>query len=86
MPDIRFLIHEAGVFTSEETQILISAFNDTLRHIDESSRSDKLSSFVARQIIIAATGGERDPEKLRDSVLSVVSALGHSVTAPENPD
>jgi hypothetical protein len=83
MPDIRFLIHEAGVFTSEET-ILISAFS-TCGTSTRSSRSDKLSSFVARQIINAATGGER-PEKLRDSVLSVVSALGHSVAAPENPD
>ena len=74
---IRAIIEDEGVFTPEETEVLILAFEDTLRHVGESNRSDTLSLFVARQIIHAASGGERDPEKLRNSVLSVLSVLGH---------
>ena len=73
---IRAVIRDESAFTPEETELLVLAYEDTLRHVGEPGQNAVLELFVARQIIDAASGGERDPEKLRDSVLAILSALG----------
>jgi hypothetical protein len=62
---IRLIIKNDHVFTPEEANLLIAAFEDTLRELNLVDREDPLTLLVAKQIIQFATGGERDPNRLR---------------------
>ena len=59
-----------AAFTPEEVQILIVAFEDTLKALGLVNREDAVTKLVAEKIIAAAKTGERDPERLRDAVLA----------------
>ena len=59
-----------AAFTPEEVQILVVAFEDTLKALGLSDREDAVTKLVAEKIIAAAKTGERDPERLRDAVLA----------------
>ena len=59
-----------AAFTPEEVQILVAAFEDTLKALGLMDREDPLTQLVAEKIIAAAKTGERNPECLRDIVLA----------------
>src|SRR5258705_10646627 len=59
---IRAVIKDAGAFTPEEAEVLISAFESTLQKIGLAKREDQLSLVIAKKIIAIATSGEIDPE------------------------
>jgi hypothetical protein len=65
---IRPLI-ENEAFDPEAVQVIAAAFEDALRELGLSDRSDPLVELVARRIITFARQGERDPVKLRDLAL-----------------
>jgi hypothetical protein len=63
-------------FTPEDAKILVQTFEDTLKALGLTEREDPATLLVAEKVIEAAKGGERDPERLRASVLASVSARG----------
>jgi hypothetical protein len=56
--------HEIGVMTC--------AYEDVLRALKLSNRSDPVTREIAKQIIECAKQGERDPRRLRDRVLRLL--------------
>jgi hypothetical protein len=69
MPIYR-LVREEVVFTPEEISTITGAFESALQSLGLVNRSDPLAEIVARTIIDFAKGGERDPDRLRDQVLT----------------
>ncbi len=63
----RFL--EGQAFGPQEIALMTSAYEDVLRILRLSNRSDPITHVVARRIIDCARAGERDPQRLRQSVL-----------------
>jgi len=59
-----------AAFTPKEVQILVVAFEDTLKALGLVDREDAVTKLVAEKIIAAAKTSERDPERLRDAVLA----------------
>ena len=71
MPIFRLIENQA--FDPEAIQIIAAAFEDALRELGLSDRSDPLVDLVARRLITFAQQGERDPVKLRDLTLKSFS-------------
>jgi len=74
---IRLIIQREGAFTPEETEAIISAFEDTLQYLTWVRRDDAVALVIARQMIAVARQGERDPQKLRTCTLAALK-LGPS--------
>jgi hypothetical protein len=75
---IRLLIakeHYAG-----DSTVLIAAFEDTLTVLGLVDRDDPATLLVAKQIMMAAQTGERDPARLRDLALQAIR--GSKTAAP----
>ena len=73
---IRMFLKNDLAFTPEDAKILVQTFEDTLKALGLTEREDPATLLVAEKVIEAAKGGERDPERLRASVLASVSARG----------
>ena len=70
-------------FNPEEVTILRDVFEDTLRALKLTDRSDPVTSLIAKKIIELARLGERDPARLRQAALQAFSlAPEHSETPP----
>lgn len=67
MPIYKML--EKQAYGPEEISILSAAFEETLRSLGLSDRTDPMTDLVAKKIIELAGRGERDPLRLRDQVL-----------------
>ena len=72
---IYHLVREEVVFTPEEVTAITGAFESALQSLGLVNRSDPLAETVARTIIDLAKSGERDPDRLRDQVLTT---FGHA--------
>jgi hypothetical protein len=70
---IRLIINNDHAFTPEEANILVAAFEDTLRELKLVDREDPLTILVAKQIIQIAKDGERDPVRLRQLTIQSVA-------------
>jgi hypothetical protein len=70
---IRQLLDNA-VFNPEEILVLRDVFEDTLRTMKLTDRSDPATMLVAKKIIELATQGERDPVRLRRAAINAFSA------------
>src|SRR5438552_687024 len=66
---IRLLLEHDHLFEPEEIDSLILAFENTLRVLGLTNREDPLTVAVAKLIIQLAKDDERDPGRLRESVL-----------------
>jgi hypothetical protein len=66
-----------SVFGPDEIAQMSSAYEDALRLLHISSRSDSLCEVLARKIIEIAQTGESDPKRIREKALS---ALGIQAT------
>ena len=67
---IRLIIRNDHAFSPEEAEILIGAFDDSLKALNLSDREDPLTLLVAKKIIELAKEGERDPAQLRDAAVA----------------
>jgi hypothetical protein len=67
MPIYKML--EKQAYGPEEISILAAAFEETLRSLGLTDRTDPVTDLVAKKIIDLASRGERDPLRLRDQVL-----------------
>jgi hypothetical protein len=61
----------------EEVKVLIKAFEESLKALSLVDR-EEFTTCVAKKVVEAAQGGERDPQQLRTSVLA---QFGASVAA-----
>jgi hypothetical protein len=66
---IRRLLEHNDAFSPEDVQVLLEAFDDTLRALNLTDRERPLTMTVAKLIIDFAKEGERDPDRLRDLVV-----------------
>jgi hypothetical protein len=64
MPIYKML--EKQTYGPEEILILSAAFEEALRSLGLTDRSDPVTELVAKKIIELANRGERDPLRLRD--------------------
>jgi hypothetical protein len=66
---IRTLIHDDPSFTPEEANVLVEAFEESLKALRLVDREDPATLLVAEKVLEAARTGERDPQRLRALVL-----------------
>jgi hypothetical protein len=66
---IRRLLEHNDAFGPEDVQVLLGAFDDTVRALNLTDRERPLTLMVAKLIIEFAKEGERDPDRLRDLVV-----------------
>jgi hypothetical protein len=64
---------ENHAFGPDEIQILTTAFEDTLRTLRLADRADPATEIIARKIIELAQQGERDPDRLRERAIQLLS-------------
>jgi hypothetical protein len=69
---IRRLLEHNDAFSPEDVQVLVGAFDDTLRALNLTDRERPIRMMVAKLIIEFAQQGERDIE---NSTLSISSVL-----------
>jgi len=60
---------QGAVFDEETLAAMTAAFEDALRELRLTDRSDPITAMVAQKIIDCARQGERDPARLRDLAL-----------------
>jgi hypothetical protein len=70
---IRAAMESAGSFGPQDVDALVFAFEDTLRALGLVDRNDPAVALVAQHIIEAAKHGERDPKRLREAALKLLS-------------
>jgi hypothetical protein len=66
---VRRLLEHNDAFSPEDVQILLGAFDDTVRALNLTDRERPLRMMVAKLIIEFAKEGERDPDRLCDLVV-----------------
>ncbi len=71
MPIYRLLQHYP--FSQEEIEHLVSAYEETLRALGLTERSDPLTQLVAKKIIELAQTGVRDPTEISKRALKELS-------------
>jgi hypothetical protein len=70
MPIRELLRGEPLVYTPDDVAIIVQAFEQILRVKRLNDRSDPIVRLVAELTIEVARGGERDPLRLTETVLS----------------
>jgi hypothetical protein len=63
-------ISQYGAFEPETTLAMGEAFDEVCRHLHDRGQPKVVRDVIAKQIIEAAKHGERDPARLRDSVMA----------------
>jgi hypothetical protein len=71
-----FRLLQQSAFTPEDIALLVSAYEDCLRHLKLADGSDPTAEIVARKIIEFAQKGVRDPKRLRQLALKEIGASG----------
>ena len=69
-----FRLLQQSAFTPEDIGVLVSAYEDCLRHLKLADGSDPAAELVARKIIELAQKGVRDPKRLRQLALKEIGA------------
>ena len=69
---IRLLIKSERSFSRKETQIIVDAFEETLRTLNLVDRTDPVTQLIANELLEFAKRGERDPVRLRDRTIAAV--------------
>jgi hypothetical protein len=68
---IRLFIQDTS-FDPESVESMSVALAGALEALELTDKKDPLTIVVARQIVDAAKGGERDPERLKAAALTAV--------------
>lgn len=71
---IWLIVQNDHVFSPEEANVLISAFEDALRELKLADREDPLTLLVAKHIVELAKAGERDRNRLRKLAVQEVGS------------
>jgi hypothetical protein len=61
---------KGGVFDPKQIEAMTTAFQAVCNTLQLVDRDDPVTEIVARNVIDAASTGERDPDRLRDLVLA----------------
>jgi hypothetical protein len=64
---------EDGAFDPDTVALMSGAYEDTLRALNLSDRSDPITQIVAQKILELVREGERDPVRLRDRAVQSLS-------------
>jgi hypothetical protein len=59
------LLKRQGLFEPEQVAMLGQAFEDVLKTVGLVDRKDPMTEMVAKKMVELATGGIRDPERLK---------------------
>ena len=70
---IRLLLEHDHSLAPDEVAKLVKVFEGALTPLGLANREDPATTLVAKAIIEAAKGGERDPKRLRDAVIKSLS-------------
>jgi hypothetical protein len=73
MPIRPLLGGEPGVFGPEDITAIAAAFDDVLRTLKLVDRTDPVVMMLAKLTIEVAKQGERDPIRLREKVVKLMS-------------
>jgi hypothetical protein len=65
MPIYDLLARQGGVFSPEEVATLANVFEDVLETLALVNRQDPITAAVAKKLIELASGGVRDPTRLK---------------------
>jgi hypothetical protein len=65
---------QSQAFDPEQITMLGTVFEDLLRELKLTDRTDPLTTIVAHKVITAAQTGERDPQRIREQVLRSMSS------------
>ena len=71
---IRLLLQNEAVFTPGDIAALTTAFDGALSDLGLADRDDPIVTMVAQRIIEHAKHGERDPIRLKESVVKLFQA------------
>jgi hypothetical protein len=67
------LLKRQGSFEAEEIAMLGQAFEDVLKTLGLVDRKDPMTEMVAKKMVELATGGIRDPERLKALTIQAVT-------------
>ena len=70
---IRLIINNDHSFEPDQINVLVTAFEDTLKMLGLVDRDDPATLMVAQRIIELAKQGERDPRRLREGAVQTLS-------------
>ena len=76
---IRLIVNNDCAFGPDQIEVLVTAFEDTLKTLGLVDRDDPATLMVAERIIELAKQGERDPVRLREDA---VQTFSKQVTRP----
>jgi hypothetical protein len=63
---------QEGTFDPDAVAAMSAAFEEACRALGLAERTDPLRDLVAQKVIDCARAGERDPVRLRESVLKAI--------------
>jgi hypothetical protein len=66
-----------SAFEPDQIANMRAAYEDALTALDLSDRQDPITELVAKRIIEAAQGGERDPDRLCEVALQDLAIAQH---------
>jgi hypothetical protein len=66
---------DGGVFEPKQIEAMTAAFEAVCNSLQLLNRDDPITEIVARKVIEVAGTGERDPDRLRDLVLTELNQL-----------
>jgi hypothetical protein len=69
-----YRVLQEAAFGPEAVKAMTTAYEEVLKELKLTDRSDTLAEIVARKIIECAQTGERDPNRLRDVVLKSLAS------------
>jgi hypothetical protein len=72
---IAHLLHSQA-FSPEDIIVISAAFEDTLRTLGLTDRTDPATDIVAKKVLELARQGERDPVQLRERVVQALTNGG----------
>jgi hypothetical protein len=70
---IRLIINNDHSFGPDQIDVLVTAFEDTLKMLGLVDRDDPATLMVAQRIVELAKQGERDPRRLREGAVQTLS-------------
>ena len=68
MAEILRFIRPDTAFDAEATSALVTAYEQAIAHLRDSGQPELVSEVIAKEIIVRAMNGERDPHRLCASV------------------
>jgi hypothetical protein len=86
--NVRTLLYRAGaVRDAEAIACMTLAYNEIMKTVSSAGAKMPGSMTVARLIVVLATQGERDPDRLCNSVLGLLNAddQAHSINLQKTP-